>query len=183
MRVALRIRGKWALPSACSANRKERSARLTICPIVVDIELVPGERIVHIHTSIENNVKDHRLRVLFPIPYQAERVATEGTFEVCERSIGGRAKEQAQEWYETPVESFPQKRFLSLSDGHQGFSIFNRGLPEAEILGGMMRSGRGLLSRSRFYEGLNGFPVVISRHDEDMQAPRNTHQRRRCLGL
>jgi alpha-mannosidase len=154
VRVRLRIRSKWALPAACSVNRKERSARLTICPITTDIELVPGERIVHIHTSIENNVKDHRLRVLFPIPGEMERVSVEGTFEICERPLWMETSEQAQEWYETPVESFPQKRFLSHSDGEHGLRIFNRGLPEAEILKGDGESGEGAIAALTLIRGV-----------------------------
>src|SRR5205814_9761114 len=84
-RAVLRVSGRWLLPSAVSADRTERSSRTTACQIVSDISLTPGVRRVDIHTSIDNKIKDHRLRAVFPVPYHVEHIAAEGTFEVRTR--------------------------------------------------------------------------------------------------
>ncbi|GAC1405005.1 MAG: hypothetical protein NVSMB49_24010 [Ktedonobacteraceae bacterium] len=132
--VTLRVTSCIALPDSCTTNRTARSASTTICAISSDITLFPGVRRITIHTSVDNSVKDHRLRVLFPIPYKTEEVAVEGTFEVRMRPISQTVAQDVAEWIEKPVNVFPQKRFVDVSDGKHGFAVLNRGLPEYEIV-------------------------------------------------
>ncbi len=132
--ATLRIRGRWALPSACSPSRAGRSTRTTVCTITSEVSLIPGLRRIDIHTSVENLVKDHRLRVNFPLPYRVEYAAAEGTFEVRSRPIAAPQPVDVAEWAETPVNTFPQKRFVDVSNGVLGLGILNRGLPEYEVV-------------------------------------------------
>lgn len=132
--ATLRVSGRYALPGACSASRKERSARLTICPIISDISLVPGVRRIDIHTRIENRVKDHRVRVAFPVSYTVEHATAEGTFEVRTRPAVQPRPANVIDWAEEPVNVFPQKRFVDISNGGIGLGILNQGLPEYEVL-------------------------------------------------
>lgn len=132
--VTLRVTNRIALSDSCTAHRAERSASTTICAISSDVTLFPGVRRITIHTSVDNRVKDHRLRVLFPIPYKTEEAAAEGTFEVRTRPIAQTVAQNVAEWIEKPVNVFPQKRFVDVSDGKRGFAVLNRGLPEYEIV-------------------------------------------------
>ncbi|GCE48161.1 alpha mannosidase-like protein [Thermosporothrix hazakensis] len=134
VRAALRISSRWALPTSCTANRRERSARTAVCTIVSDVALTAGMRRVDIHTRIENKVKDHRLRVLFPVPYRPEAVMAESTFQVCQRPISLPEPVNVSTWIEYPVATFPQKRFVDLSTSQFGLAILNQGLPECEVL-------------------------------------------------
>jgi mannosylglycerate hydrolase len=134
VRATLRVSGRWSLPTGCTANRTERSVRTTICPITSEISLVPGVRRIDIHTSVENRAKDHRLRVIFPVPYAVEHAVAEGTFEVRARPVAPPVPPDVSEWAEEPVSTYPQKRFVDVSDGKTGLGILNRGLPEYEIL-------------------------------------------------
>jgi len=134
VRSIMRISGSWSLPDACSATRAERSAQMTTCPIVSEISLTPGVRRIDIHTSMENMVKDHRLRVTFPVSYVVDNAAAEGTFEVRTRPIAAPRPADVSEWAEEPVNTFPQKRFIDVSNGTVGLGVLNRGLPEYEIV-------------------------------------------------
>jgi len=134
VRATLRIRGRWALPTACAPGRAERSTRTTICPITSEVSLLPGVRRIDIHTNIENAVKDHRLRVIFPVPYTVESVNAEGTFEVRSRPAAVPHPADVAEWIEAPVNTFPQKRFVDVSNGTIGLGVLNRGLPEYEVV-------------------------------------------------
>jgi alpha-mannosidase len=145
VRATLCVSGRFALPSACTANRHERSARVTICPIVSEISLSPGVRRIDIHTRIENRARDHRLRVLFPVSYKVEHATAEGTFEVRTRPVAQPRPANVLEWAEEPVNVFPQKRFVDISNNGgnnptAGLGILNRGLPEYEVV----QSGPGL---------------------------------------
>src|SRR6266516_4730505 len=134
VRAVLRVSRRWLLPSAVSADRTERSSRTTACQIVSDISLTPGVRRVDIHTSFDNKAKDHRLRAVFPVPYRVEDVAAEGTFEVRTRPVAAERPADVADWSEEPVNTFPQKRFVDISNGTTGLGVLNRGLPEYEIL-------------------------------------------------
>ena len=134
VRAILRISGRWSLPVACTTNRAERSSRTSICTIVSDVALSPGIRRIDIHTSLDNRVKDHRLRAIFPVPVRVEHVAAEGTFEVRTRPAATARPADIADWAEEPVNTFPQKRFVDVSDGTTGLAVLNRGLPEYEML-------------------------------------------------
>jgi mannosylglycerate hydrolase len=138
--ATLRVSGWLMLPTACSSSRKERSPHTTACSVVSEITLTPGVRRIDIHTRIENRAKDHRLRVFFPVSYMVEDVIAEGTFEVRKRPVVLPHPDDIAEWVEEPVNVFPQKRFIDLSNGETGLSILNRGLPEYEVV----REGPGV---------------------------------------
>jgi mannosylglycerate hydrolase len=130
----LRISGRWSLPSACSPTRAERGTEMTVCQIESDVSLTAGVHRIDIHTRVENIVKDHRLRVTFSVPCTVERVAAEGTFEVRSRPLAALRPADVTEWLEEPVNTFPQKRFVNVSNGKVGLGVLNRGLPEYEIV-------------------------------------------------
>jgi mannosylglycerate hydrolase len=153
VRATLRIAGRWPLPSSSTVNRTERSARLTSCQIVSEVSLRPGVRRVDIHTTIENKAKDHRLRVIFPVPFTTDAATAEGTFEVRTRPIAQTRPTDVAEWAEEPVNTFPQKRFVDVSNGQVGLGVLNRGLPEYEIV----QSGPGLA------EGQMGIALTLLR--------------------
>lgn len=134
VRSIMRISGRWSVPGACSDNRAGRSSAMTICPIASEISLVPGVRRVDIHTIVENTARDHRLRVIFPVPYTVETASAESTFEVRTRPIVAARPEDVSDWAEEPVNSFPQKRFVDVSNGTIGLGVLNRGLPEYEVV-------------------------------------------------
>jgi len=69
----------------------------------------------------------------------AESVAAEGTFEVRARPVNAPRPADVSAWVEEPVNTFPQKRFVDISDDTIGLGVLNRGLPEAEIA----RAGAG----------------------------------------
>ena len=133
-RAQLHVSGQWSLPKACAADRASRSEEHVLCPISSEITLAPGVRRVDIHTSIENLVKDHRIRVAFPVLYKVESVTAESTFEVRTRPVAAPRPDDISEWAEEPVNCFPQKRFVDIGDGVTGLGILNRGLPEYEVV-------------------------------------------------
>jgi alpha-mannosidase len=108
---------------------------------------------VDIHTTIENKAKDHRLRVIFPVPFTTDSAVAEGTFEVRTRPVAQPRPTDVAEWAEEPVNTFPQKRFVDVSNGQLGLGVLNRGLPEYEIV----QSGPGLA------EGQMGIAVTLLR--------------------
>jgi mannosylglycerate hydrolase len=143
-RAALRLTQTYQLPVACSQDRDGRSPDRAACEIVTDISLGAGSRRVEFDTSVANVAKDHRLRVLFPVPFSCDEVFAEGAFEVTRRPVDYRMEEQDpttsiteqfwSDWAELPVNTQPQRRFADLSDGEHGLAVLNHGLPEYEVI-------------------------------------------------
>jgi alpha-mannosidase len=143
-RATLRLSQTYRLPAACSQDRAGRSPERATCEIVTDVSLGVGSRRVEFETKVANAAKDHRLRVLFPVPFSCDVVAAEGAFEVTRRPVDYRMEDKKDadsvteqswsDWAETPVNTQPQRRFADLSDGERGLAVLNHGLPEYEVI-------------------------------------------------
>jgi alpha-mannosidase len=133
------IEGELALPAWLSEDRQSRSLALAQCAVRCGIRLLDGVRRVDIRTTIDNRAGDHRLRVLFDVPFVTDHSEAEGAFDVVRRPAG--ALPGSDTWPERAVATYPQKSFVAVGDGTRGVLLANRGLPEFEV----QPSGDGLL--------------------------------------
>jgi mannosylglycerate hydrolase len=137
VRAVLRMQQVYALPACCSADRQSRSEEMVLCAINSEITVAAGVEAIAIRTEVQNQACDHRLRVLFPAPFQTDHAIAEGTFMVHRRPVvlpqapGGHGY---ADWAEEPVNTQPHKRFVDISDGRVGLAVLNKGLPEYEVI-------------------------------------------------
>jgi alpha-mannosidase len=103
-------------------------------PITSRINLTHGVQRIEFETTVENQAKDHRLRVHFPTPIVTQSSWAESQFDVVERPIA--LPTNTEDWAEQPVGTHPQLTFVDVSDGQHGVLLANRGLPEYEVLPG-----------------------------------------------
>lgn len=132
-RYSIAISGVLNIPSEISPDRKSRSSNFVRNPITSIVSLYPGIKRVDITTKVENNARDHRLRVLFPTGVKASFSWAEGPFSVDARPVtpvGG--WKVGDDWMEAPCTTHPQKSFVDVNDGQFGLAVANRGLPEFE---------------------------------------------------
>nr|MDO8080178.1 glycoside hydrolase family 38 C-terminal domain-containing protein [Candidatus Freyarchaeota archaeon] len=113
-------------------NRNRRSNEIESLKIVSRISLSPGVRFVSCKTEIQNSVKDHRLRILFPTGIRVECVHADGHFGVVERSL---KLPDDTNWIEVQTTASHQNLFVDINNGQKGLAIANKGLPEYEIYG------------------------------------------------
>jgi alpha-mannosidase len=78
---------------------------------------------------VEDAARDHRLRMLFPLPVEVERFHAASTFEVAERTPGPR---DGEGWVQAPPATFPQQGFVCAG----GLTVVAPGLSEAELVNG-----------------------------------------------
>ncbi|MDW8026201.1 MAG: glycoside hydrolase family 38 C-terminal domain-containing protein [Armatimonadota bacterium] len=124
------IRLNWSLPCELDRNRKARSKRACVVPIVTVVRLHSGSPRVDFTTTVDNRAKDHRLRVLFPTGIHSERAIVEGHFCVLERSL---KLPSGEGWAQKPLPTNHQCSFIEVNDGRRGFAVINQGLPEYEV--------------------------------------------------
>jgi alpha-mannosidase len=119
-------------PVTLAPDRKSRSKEKVASPVTTTITLSNEVPRIDIHTQFDNRARDHRLRVHFPAPFNADIGSHDGHFEIVDRNIGVPAFDET--WMEQPRPEVPQRAFTSVTDGKSGLTIANRGLTEVEVL-------------------------------------------------
>jgi alpha-mannosidase len=95
------------------------------------ITLRRGAQAVEVKTSFDNPCKFHRLRVCFPtLLGEAQVSAAEAAFDVIERGIE-RGPDSA--YYNRENPTYPNHRFVDVSDGAVGLALVNDGIREYEV--------------------------------------------------
>jgi 2-O-(6-phospho-alpha-D-mannosyl)-D-glycerate hydrolase len=95
------------------------------------VELRAGERFVRVRTEIDNRVRDHRLRVHFPLPAPVTGSDAECAFAVVHRGLDAEGGP-----HEVGLPTFVSRRFVDCSDGEQGLAVLHDGLLEYEVVEG-----------------------------------------------
>lgn len=109
-----------------------RSSDMVELVITSDVVLSKGARRVDVTTRIENNARDHRLRVMFPSGISnATESAAESQFDVYNRPI---KLPDTYGWKEQAYAEHPQLGFVDVSDGKVGLAVINQGIPEYSVV-------------------------------------------------
>ena len=136
LRARMEIKLAIKIPVSLSKDRKSRSTKLVEIPIKINVMIYSNSRRIDFRIDFKNNVKDHRLRIVFPTDIISDRSYADMHYYVAERSISA---PKGEGWIQKPVLTNPQLMWVSISDGVKGFTIANRGLPEYEIKAGKDR--------------------------------------------
>ncbi|QHI68706.1 alpha-mannosidase [Tichowtungia aerotolerans] len=149
----LRVERDWLLPEGLDAERRihvphgaewvdygalKRSAVKKAVKLVTEITLRRDSRRLEFSTSVENTVKDHRLRVLFPSGLEKASVChVDSPYDVVERGI---AIPDSTGWYEEAAKTLPTSSFVDVSDGTNGLAVMHAGLSEYEVTDNKQRA-------------------------------------------
>ncbi len=130
VRQILRIRSVLRVPASLASGRDARSEELVDLPIATLVTLVSGARRLDFQTKVENRARDHRLRVEFPTPIQAQKSFAAQAFDIVAREI--ELPQATREWVEQPRPEKPMQGFVAIGDERTGAVLAARGLPEYE---------------------------------------------------
>ncbi len=110
-----------------AARRSEDTVAMIVSSFIT---LRKGARSVEVTVRFDNRATHHRLRAMFPTRLAGEVCHAESAFDVIEReTVFG----SSSPWHGTAHVTFPQQRFVDVSDGKAGLAILNPGLREYEI--------------------------------------------------
>ncbi|MDF3057241.1 MAG: glycoside hydrolase [Rariglobus sp.] len=124
VRVALNLPEEFAFDKG---TRSERMASLVVDNLVT---LRADSDRIEVVTSVDNRIKDHRLRVLFPTEAsEAKSYLADTAFDAVERPIGLPADNHLGR--ELSVETTPQQTWTSVVAGTRGLAVVSSGLPES----------------------------------------------------
>jgi alpha-mannosidase/mannosylglycerate hydrolase len=130
--ATLRVRVVMELPEEFDFRGMARGERWA--PLVVDnlVTLRAGADYVEVETTVHNNVRDHRLRVLFPTGAQAAAYLADSPFDVVERPIALRSDNHL--YREPEIAAKPQQTWTAVFDNQGGLAVISTGLLESAVL-------------------------------------------------
>ncbi|MGQ9853306.1 MAG: alpha-mannosidase [Candidatus Oleimicrobiaceae bacterium] len=129
--VQYRAKVTLMLPKDALPDRSRRNPERVPYELVSYLTLRKGAPFLEIRTELENNVRDHKLRAMFPSGYgTAERSYSETHFDVTERDIH---LPDTSTWKEPMLPYYPQYMFCGVQGEGHGLAILNVGLPEYAV--------------------------------------------------
>lgn len=126
----LEYRGVMRLPVGVVDGDRCRSEETVACPFCMEITLETLSRRVDFKIRFENHADNHRLRVLFPAGLLTEESYAANAFSIDRHEIRRAQDQMGTEKFGTDC----QKEFVSVAAGACGITVFNKGLPEYELV-------------------------------------------------
>jgi mannosylglycerate hydrolase len=126
----IRIGSKLELPCCLSEDRRSRSEERVLCDITTDVTLVRGVRRIDFRTTMDNQVSDHRLRIVFPSGIVTTDSIAQSAFSFESRSV---ELPDGQDWSEMPSPTHPTGGAVVVEGDGRGLATFGKGLPEYEV--------------------------------------------------
>ncbi|HFD0892008.1 TPA: alpha-mannosidase [Enterococcus faecium] len=108
-------------------RKAERSKEKRILQIKTIMTIRKDSKKIDFETTLDNQMKDHRLRVLFPTKLHVEHHEADSIFEVVKRP-----NHVSKSW-ENPTNPQHQQAFVNIHDEEYGVIVGNFGLNEYEV--------------------------------------------------
>ncbi|HEM7607114.1 TPA: alpha-mannosidase [Enterococcus faecium] len=108
-------------------RKAERSKEKRILQIKTIMTIRKDSKKIDFETTLDNQMKDHRLRVLFPTKLHVEHYEADSIFEVVKRP-----NHVSKSW-ENPTNPQHQQAFVNIHDEEYGVTVGNFGLNEYEV--------------------------------------------------
>jgi len=117
-------------PFITNTRRRQELREMTVTS---RFTLRAGAKRLDVTTSVDNQCRDHRLRVVFPTGLtKCDETHAEAGFDVIARDI---TVKEGNAYYGRPNPQYPMHRFVDMTDGEKGFAILNNsGIREYEAM-------------------------------------------------
>jgi alpha-mannosidase len=133
LRARLEARFDLAVFSGLSDDRQKRAGE-TALSIRLALSLEAEQARLDMELEVINRARDHRLRVHFPLPFQASHSAADTAFHVTARAVAAPRRDPGADEVELPT--YPMWSFVDVSDSGAGIALITHGLHEYEVLPG-----------------------------------------------
>lgn len=131
--ATLRLELRWPLPAELTPDRQDRSPLPLEHTLVTELTLQWAVPRLDVRTRFENQARDHRLKVAFPLP-GAQKAWAETAFGIVARPAQEFVQEPPPGWKEAPSPTQPLLRFVCIENHEgKGLAVATRGLHEYEL--------------------------------------------------
>ncbi|GHU99702.1 glycoside hydrolase [Clostridia bacterium] len=119
------------IKTPAKAENGRRSEENASCSIESTIKIFRDSKKLTVATAVDNRAVNHRLRAVFPTDFKTDTFKTLLPFDVYEWSV---AKKDWSHTKEVDTSVNPNQGMVSITDGANQFSVYNKGLYEAAVL-------------------------------------------------
>jgi len=135
LRSVFRVDMTLPLPVSASNDRGARSSEIVPTPVTIFVTLDSDSARVGWHVAVENQARDHRLRLLFPVGTESVRaVRAETAFGAIRRPAQREVPREVRN--EVPVNYAPTISFTETGSDRAGAIVYGEGLMEYEVMPG-----------------------------------------------
>jgi mannosylglycerate hydrolase len=127
--VSIKISYTMRLPAGIEGYPQKRSSETGEMGVSHEIMLVRSSRLLNVKTTIDNRVKNHIVKVLFPTGLDTDKFYTDTPFDLIERSF---IHPDRSDYTEIDTKVVPSQGYLKVEDLRGGLAIFTKGLYEYE---------------------------------------------------
>ena len=121
------VRHRLVLPAGLADDRRGRAAETVDVDVTYTLRLAPGDDVVGVDVDIDNQARDHRLRLLVPTGLPTSTTVAESAFGVVRRD--GSIPEPTG-WMDLPSGVFAMRRFVGIEHEGSGLQVLAEGLHE-----------------------------------------------------
>jgi mannosylglycerate hydrolase len=122
----LRVERVVRVPAELAPGDEARSEEVVGCRLSLEAVVVPGVPAVDVAVLLDNQARDHRLRLRFPSGAPVDVFTAATTFDAARRST---APIDGSNWIHPPVRTFPHQGWMAAN----GLVVGAPGLPEGEV--------------------------------------------------
>ncbi|HEY0827923.1 MAG TPA: glycoside hydrolase family 38 C-terminal domain-containing protein [Bacilli bacterium] len=130
LQTRIRIRNSISVPNAIQAGETRRGESFIDLLVTTYLDIRKEDPVIRCHTVINNNARDHRLRLLFPSGLNADHYHTSTPFDLVERNI---MPPDYSKYMEKDRNVVPHNGIITVDDGSNGLAIYSKGLYEAIV--------------------------------------------------
>jgi alpha-mannosidase len=130
-KTTFRVELHWPLPAKFDFNDMNRDTARKELRVDHEVTLRAGCDRVEVKTTVYNQIKDHRLRILFPSGAKADTYLADSPFDVIQRPIA--LHKDHYKWAELEVDTKPQQSWTAVADKKRGLAVISDGLPESAV--------------------------------------------------
>lgn len=123
----LEVVARPRLPIAARPDHEGRRDETVEVPIRSRVRLLRGSDRVEITTEIDNTVKDHRLRAIFPLHAPVTSALADTTFGAIDRAV------EIPSFWPFSSRDRPHRSFVDLRAPQRGLTVLSRGLYEHDV--------------------------------------------------
>ncbi|MDN6731337.1 MAG: alpha-mannosidase, partial [Atopostipes suicloacalis] len=147
------IKGEWEV-AADLEDRADKKRTATI-PYELTIELEKDSQLIKNTLVVDNQAKDHRLRVLVDTNHSNEYSYTDTPFGTIKRAVEDRHLHTWKElgWKEEPTAIYPMIHYINAHNEESSMTIFSKGMKEYQLIGNQYEKIAVTLFRSVGYLG------------------------------
>ncbi len=129
--TTFRIRTRLTVPASFDFRTMRRSEELVELALDTLVSLRAGADYVECAVHVDNTVRDHRLRCLFPSGVPAQTYLSDSPFDIVERPIALSADNHL--FRELELETRPQQSWSAVAAPGRGLAVVSTGLMEAAV--------------------------------------------------